>query len=221
MNDRKHLELVRELVESLGLTTREAAEQVLYLMSLWVEGRPKLPGARNFHLLYFSEARLVRSLDLQEVLRTLKLFLIQVVGSVTEDAAILPGFVVESDEQFAFFPVSYDTDEESLLEPWLKQGAKVPARSFLSVSKEGNIRMDGSPRLSKKITTVYFLGERVVETAPGIRRLGAAEMAARLFAYSVNRLKQPDTVLGAVTSLTLSCEGFEYWPIEHVPGAIV
>ena len=197
-NDAEYLPRLKEIVSSHGWElSDEEIVQLLVSLRVGPEGKK---GKRNYSLLYMGTSQVARSLDVDEVFGVLESILPELVRATAKDSVFIPGSVVKWMDKLLVLPANGGTGRKTLLEELEKNQASVLARSFFSISPEGELRLDDVEIEDESEKIICFTEYVAKNKSLRARSLTPGESSLYLFSMGVSSRSQPALALSAVSS---------------------
>lgn len=200
-NDRGCLDELERIVKARQWQLSDE-EEVQILFSLRV-APPARPGRRNFHLLYLGASRLVRNLELREVVSYLERHLPEIVMATARDAVFVHGAIVASKGRTLVLPGQPGSGVDKLVARLRERGAQILAEDYFTVTPDGQLCLKTCEAETPLILfTEYSPGRKRIQT----KDLTPGDSSIQLFASGLSCRTRPQLALGALANFAARSE---------------
>lgn len=184
VNDAAHLPELESFLRAEGWEPHQREPLVDVCLSLLIAPPPKFKGAQNYHILYSCSKRVIRTLDREQVFRTLRESLWHTVALTATRSVVLMAGVAIHKGRTLLLPSQAGAGRRTLLKALGFLGAEVWPESHVLVDSDGRVRRPGASqsRALDLVAITRFNPERK-QFRP--KKLTTGLATTRMFQYSL------------------------------------
>ena len=207
-NDAEILEPLKELVMSLEWSLSDESV-VDSLVSVRV-GPPARRGRKNYHLLYWGAGRLMRTLDLNEIMEFFQERFKGIAQQFSPNDLFIPGAVVSHNDRHLVLPAQVDSGLNELLEALEGRGASCLTRNVFGISDSGGLKGENGHDLvdAKNVLVVFTEHSKRNKTLRG-RAISPGNAALLLLGSGVGVASRAQKALSTVAAFSQRVESLK------------